>query len=40
MRAVSKLRGTNLEAASPASAPSGSELEGEAYAKRHRAASD
>ena len=36
MRLISKLRGTNLEAASPASAPSGSELEGEAYSKRHR----
>ena len=36
MRLISKLRGTNLEAATPASAPSGSELEGEAYSKRHR----
>ena len=36
MRLISKMRGTNLEAATPASAPSGSELEGEAYAKRHR----
>ena len=36
MRLISKLRDTNLEAASPASAPSGSELEGEAYSKRHR----
>ena len=35
MRLISKLRGTHLEAASPASAPSGSELEGEAYSKRH-----
>lgn len=36
MRLISKLRGTNLEAATPASAPSGSELEGEAYSKRYR----
>ncbi|MBD3689840.1 solute carrier family 23 protein [Nanchangia anserum] len=36
MRAISKARGTNLEQASPASAPAGSELEGPAYAKRHR----
>ena len=38
MNWISRLRGTNLEAASPASAPSGSELTGEAYAKRHRQA--
>ena len=36
MHLISKLCGTNLEAATPASAPSGSELEGEAYSKRHR----
>ncbi|WP_026460215.1 uracil-xanthine permease family protein [Schaalia suimastitidis] len=36
MRLISNLRGTNLEQASPASAPAGTELEGEAYAKRHR----
>ena len=36
MRLISKMRGTNLEAATPASAPSGSELEGAAYANRHR----
>ena len=36
MHFISKLCGTNLEAATPASAPSGSELEGEAYSKRHR----
>ncbi|WP_165217206.1 solute carrier family 23 protein [Schaalia sp. ZJ1691] len=36
MRWISKLRGTNLEAATPASAPSGTELEGEAYSTRHR----
>lgn len=36
MRWISTLRGTNLEAATPASAPSGSELEGEAYSTRHR----
>lgn len=34
MRYVAKLRGTNLEAASPASAPSGVELDSPAYAKR------
>ncbi|MCS4484729.1 nitrate reductase [Gleimia sp. 6138-11-ORH1] len=34
MRTLSKLRGTNLEAASPASAPAGSELEREPYAQR------
>ncbi|MGO3796708.1 MAG: uracil-xanthine permease family protein [Pauljensenia sp.] len=37
MKWVSKLRGTNLEAATPASAPSGSELESEPYAKRRKA---
>ena len=36
MNWISKVRGTNLEAASPASAPSGTELEGPAYKKRHR----
>ena len=36
MRGISKLRGTNLEQASPASAPAGSELESEPYASRHR----
>lgn len=36
MRAISKLRGTNLEAATPASAPAGSELEGVAYSTRHK----
>lgn len=35
MRWISKVRGTNLEQASPASAPAGSELEGEAYSSRH-----
>ncbi|WP_022869065.1 uracil-xanthine permease family protein [Schaalia vaccimaxillae] len=40
MRWISQMRGTNLEAATPASAPSGSELEGEAYAKRRRASAD
>lgn len=35
---VSRLRGTNLEAASPASAPSGTELDSPAYAKRRRVA--
>lgn len=39
MNAISKARGTNLEQASPASAPAGSELEGEAYSTRHRSAS-
>lgn len=38
MRGISKLRGTNLEAASPASAPSGAELESVPYAKRRRSA--
>lgn len=38
MRAISNARGTNLEQASPASAPAGTELEGEAYASRHRSA--
>lgn len=36
MRWISKVRGTNLEAASPASAPSGTELESEAYSTRHK----
>lgn len=36
MRWISKLRGTNLEAATPASAPSGSELDSDPYAKRRR----
>ncbi len=36
MRGISNLRGTNLEAASPASAPGGSELENEPYLKRKR----
>ena len=35
MRWVSRMRGTNLEQASPASAPAGTELEGPAYATRH-----
>lgn len=35
MRWISKLRGTTLEAASPASAPSGTELESTAYSTRH-----
>ncbi|MDO5672690.1 MAG: solute carrier family 23 protein [Actinomycetaceae bacterium] len=35
MRAISKLRGTNLEQASPASAPAGIELQSLAYRKRH-----
>lgn len=37
MRAISKARGTNLEEASPASAPAGTELDSPAYSKRHRA---
>lgn len=36
MRWVSGLRGTNLEEASPASAPAGTELEGPAYSRRAR----
>ena len=36
MRWVSKVRGTNLEQASPASAPAGTELDGPAYAARAR----
>ncbi|MDO5049161.1 MAG: solute carrier family 23 protein [Actinomycetaceae bacterium] len=40
MRWISKLRGTNLEAASPASAPAGADLEWEGYAKRHRKPAD
>lgn len=36
MRGISNLRGTNLEAATPASAPAGSELESEPLAKRRR----
>lgn len=34
MRWISRVRGTNLEQASPASAPAGTELEGPAYAAR------
>ncbi|MDO4665978.1 MAG: solute carrier family 23 protein [Actinomycetaceae bacterium] len=37
MRWISKVRGTNLEQASPASAPAGTELTGPAYAGRARA---
>ncbi|MBV7363220.1 nitrate reductase [Actinomycetaceae bacterium TAE3-ERU4] len=33
---ISKVRGTNLEAATPASAPAGTDLESEAYKTRHR----
>ena len=36
MRRISTLRGTNLEGASPASAPAGTELEGLAYSGRVR----
>ena len=36
MRWISNVRGTNLEQASPASAPAGTELEGPAYSKRHK----
>ncbi|WP_350258344.1 uracil-xanthine permease family protein [Scrofimicrobium sp. R131] len=36
MRGIARWRGTNLEAATPASAPSGTELDSEAYARRHR----
>ena len=36
MRWISKLRGTNLEAATPASAPAGADLESDAYRTRHR----
>ena len=36
MRWISRRRGTNLEAATPASAPSGTELDSQAYALRHR----
>ncbi|QPL05362.1 MULTISPECIES: uracil-xanthine permease family protein [Actinomyces] len=36
MRWISKARGTNLEQASPASAPAGADLEGPAYASRAR----
>ena len=36
MRRISTLRGTNLEQASPASAPAGTELEGPAYSGRVR----
>ena len=36
MRRISTLRGTNLEGASPASAPAGTELEGPAYSGRVR----
>ncbi len=35
MRAISNVRGTKLEQASPASAPAGTELHSEAYSKRH-----
>ena len=35
MRWISNLRGTNLEQASPASAPGGTELDSVAYRKRH-----
>lgn len=38
MNWISKARGTNLEQASPASAPAGTELESEAYSTRHKAA--
>ncbi|WP_072343343.1 uracil-xanthine permease family protein [Actinomyces urinae] len=38
MRWISKVRGTNLEAASPASAPAGTDLEWEGYASRHKGA--
>lgn len=37
MRWISKVRGTNLEQASPASAPAGIDLESAAYSKRHKA---
>lgn len=40
MRAISKLQGTNLEQASPASAPAGADLESEAYAQRHARSED
>lgn len=36
MRGIAKARGPNLEAATPASAPSGVELESQAYRRRHR----
>lgn len=36
MRWISRARGTNLEQASPASAPAGTELEGPAYSRRVR----
>lgn len=39
MKWISKIRGTNLEQASPASAPAGTELDSQAYAKRHKATS-
>ncbi len=35
MNTLSKICGTSIEAASPASAPAGTELEGEAYSKYH-----
>lgn len=38
MRTISRVRGTSIEAATPASAPAGTELETEPYASRHRAA--
>lgn len=37
MRGISNARGTNLEQASPASAPAGTELESEPYASRRKA---
>lgn len=40
MRWISKARGTHLEAATPASAPSGTELQSKAYAKRRRLVDD
>ncbi len=39
MKWISKIRGTTLEQASPASAPAGSELESGVYANRHKATS-
>ncbi|EPD31227.1 uracil-xanthine permease family protein [Gleimia europaea] len=38
MRWISKVRGTNLEAATPASAPAGTDLEWEGYVSRHKGA--
>lgn len=40
MRWISRLRGTILEQASPASAPAGTELEGQAYATRRKAVTE